>query len=160
MADTAYKTIVLEGENLVTREALANAAITPGHLVELMSTGKLRVHANAAQNAMPMFAVEDDLQGNDITTAYSANNIAKYVIPRRGDVVYALLADGQNAAIGNFLESAGDGTLQVHTEDIAESAEAQTIYTMPIVAQAIEAVDMSDSSGGDPTTARIKVRIV
>lgn len=160
MADTAYKKIVLEGENLVIREAIANAVMTPGHLIELMSTGKVRVHANAAQNAVPMFAVEDDLQGKDITDAYAAAARVKYVIPRRGDVIYALLADGQSASIGDFLESAGDGTLQVHAADIAESAEAQTIYTMPIVAQAIEAVDMSGSSGADPTTARIKVRIV
>lgn len=160
MAATTYRTIVLEGENVVTREKVANAAITPGHLIELMSTDKVRVHANAAQNAMPMFAIEDDDQGNGIDDAYSAADRVFFVYPRRGDVIYALLADGQTAAIGDFLESAGDGTLQVHVADIAESAEAQTIYTMAIVGQAIEAVDMSGSSGADPATARIKVRIV
>jgi hypothetical protein len=160
MAATTYQTIFLEGENPITREKIANAAIIPGHLIELMSTDKVRVHANAAQNAIPMFAIEDDLQGNDITDAYAAAARVKFVYPRRGDVIYALLADGQTASIGDFLESAGDGTLQVHAADIAESAEAQTIYTMPIVAQAIEAVDMSGSSGADPSTARIKVRVV
>lgn len=160
MAATTYQTIFLEGENPITREKIANAAITPGHLIELMSTDKVRVHANAAQNAIPMFALEDDHQGNGIDDAYAAAARVKFVYPTRGDVIYALLADGQTAAIGDFLESAGDGTLQVHAEDIAESAEAQTIYTMAIVAQAIEAVDMSGSSGADPSTARIKVRVV
>ena len=38
----AYKTIVLKGQGTAS-EATANAAITPGHLVELMSTGNIRV---------------------------------------------------------------------------------------------------------------------
>jgi len=157
------KTIVLKGHG-VRNEAVANAAITPGHLVELMSTGKLRVHASAGQNCEKAFAVEDDLQGNTIDDAYDAADIAQYNIMKPGDEVNALLANGQDVSIGDFLESAGDGTLQAHTADSeslgADSSGAiASFYTNQIVGVALEAVDMSDSSGADPS-ARIKVRIV
>lgn len=160
MAATTYQTIILESRDQVIRERVANAAITPGHLIQVMSTGNVRVHPNAAQNAAKIFAVESDNEGEGVDDAYAASDRVKMWFPKPGDMVYALLADGQTAAIGDFLESAGDGTLQVHAADIAESAESQTIYEMAIVGMAEEAVDMSGSSGADPSTARIKVRIV
>lgn len=154
----ANNTIILQGHG-VRREAIANAAITPGHLVELMSTNKVRKHATAGGNAMKAFAVEDDLQGNDISDDYAAAATVQYNIMQPGDVVYALLANGQNVAIGDFLESAGDGTLQKHTADTWASAGAGTIYSNQIIGIALEAVDMSDSSAADPS-GRIKVLIV
>lgn len=151
----AQKTIVIKGHG--TRyEAVASAAITPGHLVELASTGKVEVHNSAGANVEKAFAVEDDLQGRVIDTAYSANELVQYNVMKPGEAVNAILANGQNAAIGSFLESAGDGTLNVHSED----SGAVTIYTNQIVGVALEALDLSDSSGADPASARINVRII
>lgn len=146
----AQKTIILKGHG--TRfEAVANAAITPGHLVYLMSTGKVAVHASAGGLAEKAFAVEDDLQGKTIADAYASAAPVQYNVMRPGDEVNALLADGENAAIGDKLVSAGDGTLkELSSESTDES----------VVGIAMEALDMSDSSGGDPSSARIRVRII
>ena len=154
----ANNAIILQGHG-VRREAVANAAITPGDLVELMSTGKVRKHAGAAQNAAPMFAVEDDLQGNGITDDYAAASTCQYNVMAPGDVVYARVNNGQNVAIGDFLESAGNGALNKHVADTWASAGAGTVYGRAIVGIALEAVDMSDSSAADPT-GRIKMLVI
>ena len=150
----ANNTIILKGHG-VRNEAKANATITPGHLVELMSTGKVRAHATAGGSAEKAFAVEDDLRGNDIADNYSANNIVQYNIMSPGDEVYALLANGETAVIGSKLESNGDGTMRVVDADTS----AGTIGVQSIIGVALEAVDMSDSSGADPS-GRIKMRIM
>lgn len=152
MADTRRKTIVLLGEGL-TKFRTANAAITPGHLVEVMTTNKLRVHASAGGNAQKAFALEDEGQGKTISDAYAANDLVRYVIAERGSEINAIIKDGQNIAIGDPLESAGDGTLQKHVPDVdlnhTGSADF-TVYTNQIVAFALEAKDMSGSTDADP----------
>lgn len=144
----------------VMEEFVATAyTITPGHLVQLESTGKIQKHGNAAGNVLPpMFAVEDELQGRGIDTDYVASSRVQVWTPQRGDVVYALLKDGENVVIGDPLESAGDGTLQKHVPDIDASADATTIYGRAIVGIAVEALDLSASS--NTTAGRIQVKIV
>lgn len=155
------RTIILKNYLNVREELVANAAITPGHLIEVMSTGKVRKHASAGQNVLPMFALEDELQGKGIDEAYAAADPVQCWIPQRGDIVYALLKDGENIAIGDFLESAGDGTLQKHVADVDSSNDITTIYPLQIVGQAIEAIDLSGSSGTHPDSGyRIAIRIV
>jgi len=165
----ARRTIKVKNYSDIMEEYDANAAITPGMLIELMSTDKVRAHANSGQNALPMFACEDELQGKSVDDAYAANDKVQVWIPGRGDIVLGILADGENAAIGSFLESNGDGMLKVHVADVEsfESAEAGsiTVYPNQIVGQAVEAVDVSDSSGGESSgdlgyDKRIKVRII
>ena len=148
----ANNTIIKKGRG-IRKERTANAAITPGHLVEVMSTGKLRVHATAGSHAQKAFAVENDLIGAGITTAYAAAAQVQYEVMERGAEVYALLQNGQNVAIGAALESAGDGTLRAYTHD-----SAGLDMTNNIVAYALEAVDMSDSSAADPS-GRITVEV-
>lgn len=152
------KTIKIKKYSDVIEELVANAAITPGHLVEVMSTGKVRVHASAGGNALPMFALEDELQGRGITTAFAADEPVQVWVPYRGDMVYAILKDGEDVAVGDFLESAGDGTLQKHTADAADSDDSINILGNQIVGTAVTAVDMSGSTGADPD-GRIIVRI-
>ena len=149
----AYRTIIIKGDG-VGVEAVANAAITPGMVCQLMSTGKVRAHANAGQNAEALIAIEDELQGREIGTAYSADNV---VLMRRfqpGDEFYGLINDGENIAIGDYLESAGNGKLRKHTADSAGAVE----YPNAIIGVALEAVDMSDSSAADPS-GRCIVRV-
>ena len=145
-------TIILVGEG-IRKERMANANITPGHLVEVMSTGKLRVHATAGGHAQKAFAVENDLIGAGITTVYAAGAMVQYNVMERGEEVYALLANGQSVAIGAPLESAGDGTLRAYIQD-----SAGIDNTNNIVAYALEAVDMSGSSAADPS-GRIAVEV-
>ena len=145
-------TIILKGEG-IRKERIANASITPGHLVQVMSTGKLRAHANAGGHAQKAFAVENDLIGAGISTAYGATSRVQYEVMERGSEVYALLANGQNVASGDPLESAGNGELRKYIHD---SGGLDT--TNNIVGYAVDAVDMSDSSAADPD-GRIVVEI-
>jgi len=149
----AKNTIKLKNYSKVFEEYIAAGVITPGFLLEYTSEGKVQAHSSAGQNMIPMFALEDELQGNGITDAYEVDNQVQVWVPGRGDEVYALLKDGEDVAKGDFLESDGNGYLQKH---VAESSS----YTNQIVAQALEAVDLSGSSGVDPATQRIEVRIV
>ena len=150
----APKTIVLKGHG-IRKERVANAAITPGHLVELMSTDKVRVHAGAGLSAQRAFAVEDDLQGNGITDAYSALDRVQFNVMAPGEEVYAILADGESVAKGDKLESAGDGTLRKVDTD----SSAATIEVGSIVGISLDTLDLSDSSLADPSSARLAVEI-
>lgn len=161
MSSTVAKTIILKGKG-IRKERIANAAITPGHLVELMSTDKVRVHASAGGNCQKAFAVENDLIGADIDTAYAATARVQFEVMERGSEVNAILKNGENVAIGDFLESAGNGELQKHVADVDLNAPGSanfTVYTNQIVAVAIQAVNLSDSSDADPSN-RIKVEIL
>lgn len=166
----AKKTIVLTRYNApAEEERVANATITPGMLLDLMSTNKFRAHPTADVNAPAVFAVEDDHQGNDIDDNYSADDLVRAWIPRRGDWVLAILADGENVAIGDLLSSNGDGYLKKHVAETESwgisEAGTVTVYPLQIVAEAREAIDISDSSGAESSgtlgyNRRIKVRIV
>lgn len=150
----AYNTIKLKKYVDHIEEFVANAAITPGMLIELMSTNKVRAHATADGAVTPkMFALEDELQGNGIADAYSADNPVQCWVCVPGEQVYALLADGENASIGEKLVSNGNGYLKCASGD-SGTEEA-------FVAIAMEAVDRSGSSGEDTNvTGRIRVMVV
>lgn len=151
----AAKTITLKGTP-VREELVAAGTITPGFLCERTSSGTVQAHSTAGGNCSAMFALEDDLQGNGITDDYSAADLVQLGNYRNGDWVYALLANGENASNGDFLESQGDGYLRVVDADASVGA----IAVKSVVAQAMEAVDLSDSSGADPSTYRIKVKVI
>lgn len=151
----AEKTIVLKSFNEPVREEYrAASTIKPGHLIELIAAGTVQPHSTAEGNAEKMFAVEDDYQGNDIDDNYAAAALVQCWIAQRGDVVYAWLSDGETAVIGSQLSSNGDGDLQVHVPD-----DSGSIQTEGIIAVALEAKDLSGSSGAD-STRRIKVRAI
>ena len=150
----AKNTIKLKKYLDIVVEYPAAAAITPGHLLELTSAGKVQKHSNAGQVVLPMFALEDEMQGNGIDDAYAAADQVQVWIPTRGDEVYAWLADGQNVSEGDYLESDGAGCLQKYAASSAGVVE----YPSSIVAQALEAVDLSASA--NTAAGRIKVRII
>lgn len=151
----ARKSIVLIGDP-VRKERNAAAAITPGHLIELTSADTVQVHANAGQNAQRAFAIEDELQGAEIGDAYSTSNRVLYGVFQRGMEVFAILADGQNASIGDMLESNGNGELRVHSGDSAGIVE----YPEAIVGVAKTAVDASDSAATAVASRRIVAEIL
>jgi hypothetical protein len=150
----AKNTIKLKKYLDVIDEYIAAGAITPGHLLQIDSAGKVVVHATAGGNQTPLIALEDELWGKTIDDAFASGDPVQVWTAQRGEVAYMLLKDGENVAIGDYLESAGDGTLQKHVAD-----STGDILTNVLVGMATEAVDMSGSSGEDPS-GRIKVRIV
>jgi hypothetical protein len=146
----AKNTIKIKKYSDVVEEMTANAAITPGFLVEEMSTGNVRAHATASGNAIPMFALEDELQGKTIDDAYAQNDKVQVWIAGRGDIVNAYLANGQNVTRGTFLVSNGNGYLKA----VADSSSFGDDDPLKIVGVAIESVNASARA------ARIMVRIV
>lgn len=153
----ARKTISVLG-NPIIKEYVANAAITPGHLCQLITSGKVQAHAVSGGSAQRMFALEDENKGAEIGTAYTGSNIARFGIFRPGDEVFAILKDGETAIIGSFLESGGDGTLTVYSEESGTVSGAE-LADHSIVGVALEAVNMSDSAGADPSP-RIRIEVM
>lgn len=150
-------TIKLKNYLNVFEEYDAHEAITPGMLIMVNSDDEVAVHDTADGNVLPMFAIEDELQGNGIDDAYAAGDKVQVWIPTRGDQVNALLLDEETVVIGDFLTSGGSGYLK--KLDVAASA-AVIEAPMIIVAQALEALDLSSSSAATTAAMRIKVRIV
>ena len=165
----SYNTIKIKKYLDIIVEKVANAAITPGMLIEEMTTDKVRAHATAQGNVLPIFALEDELQGNGIDDAYAADDQVQCWIPQRGEEVYAIIADGMDIDIGDWLASNGDGYLREHVAEteswaVSEAGEV-TVMPLAIVAQALEAVDTSGGSSSESSGAlgyakRIRVRIV
>lgn len=143
----AYNTIKVKKYSDVIEEMVASAAITPGMLLIIESTGKVKAHDQADKDVFPIFALEDELQGKGIDEAYAANDPVQCWIPYRGDIVNAILADGQKVAIGDPLTSDGYGRLKKHVTDTGASTVPWTVYPEQIVGYAAEALDLSGSSG-------------
>lgn len=144
-------TIKLKKYTDIINEYEASAVIIPGQLVQLDSDGKVKPHATAGGLAEKAFALEDELQGKGIDDAYAIGDRVQVWNTRPGDEVYALLnpsATAVNITIGDFLESAGNGSLQKY-------GTVSATATLPPIAIALEALTT------DTTNAkRIKVRIV
>lgn len=144
-------TIKLKAYLEINNEYEAAEAITPGMLIELNSDGKVQKHSSGEGTILTMLAIEDELQGKGIEDDYEGDDPVQCWVPTPGDEAYAILADGNDVSIGDFLASDGDGTLQKST-------------TNP-VAVALEAKDTSGSSGEESSgelgyAKRIKVRIL
>lgn len=169
----AKKTIKIKKYSDVIEELTATAvAITPGMLLEATSTEETcQAHSAESGNVLPMFALEDEMQGKGIGDNYAASAKIQVWIPGRGDIVLAIIEDGTTIAIGDFLESNGAGLLQKYVADKASWAEPSaagslTVIPNAIVGQAVEAVATgaasSENSSESPLALgrRIQVRII
>jgi len=147
----APKTIMLKGKGIRNERPAAAAGILPGHLLEIDSAGDYAVHSTATDNVgAKTFAIENELFGGDISTAYAAGDQVLAEVPPPGSVVYAWLLDGEVAVIGSRLDSNGDGTLKLVDTDAATDDTQRNA----IVGIATEALSPSGANG------RIKVEIV
>lgn len=170
MPSGSYNTIKIKKYVDIYKELVANATIIPGMLIERMSTNKVRAHATSQGNASPIFAIEDELQGNGIDDAYAANGVVKCGYFVSGEEVYAILADGQNVGVGTLLASNGNGFLKAHVAEVeswdSDDGGKVTVYPLAVVARSLEAKDLSDSSGAETESTtvgfnkRIRVEIV
>ena len=145
----------------IQEEYKAAAALYPANLVELTENSKVQSHSSSGANAEKAFALEDALQGNDLADEYSIDDVVRVWYPQRGDQVQAVLADGETVKVGDFLESAGDVSLQKH---VVESEAV--IYTEQVVGVALEDVNTTGDSGVESAPSAgsgksyIKIRIV
>ena len=161
----SYSSIMLEKVHATLLQA--TYAIIPRMLLEIMAGDFVLAHITAGGNVLPtMVAFENELEGQGIDTAYEAADPVQVWIPQRGDEAYMILADTENVAIGTALESNGAGYLQEHTPGVTPDSDGDvTVYTNQIVAVALEALNLNDSSCAESSGAlgfnkRIKVRIV
>lgn len=107
-------TITLKGDG-IHKEAVAGGAITPGMLVALTSasTNTVIAHSVAGGPAVRAFAIENELEGEDITDAYASGDKVLYTVFQPGSEVYALVAASAPAITkGDYLESDGAGGLR------------------------------------------------
>lgn len=127
----------------VIEEFEAGGTITPGMLIELNSTSK--AIAATGTGELPMFALEDELQGKGIDNNYASGDPVQCWIPYRGDVVNGILKAGKKVSVGTGVASNGDGKLkQAGTAD-------------HVIGYAIKAVDLTGTSAVD---ARVLIRIL
>lgn len=144
---TTPKTIELYTNGGVQHEAAAVDAIMPGMLVERAATG-VQTHSVAGGIANLHFANEYPLTGGTIDDEYEIGDQVIFTTYAPGDGVYALLAAGNDASVGDLLVSNGDGALA---------------YLVPatggvVVAQAMEAVNNDPGTGG--AAVRIQVEVM
>ena len=144
--------VIFRDEQGIRDEITAAGAITPGHLVD--PSGGV-VHASAGENAMRCVADFDPFREaaagvKNIDTDYASGEEVPIRFPQPGQWVYAILATSQTIADGDFLESAGDGTLQALTASAATSQAQRE----SVVCKAAEAVTTTTA------TARIWVRVL
>lgn len=159
----AKHTIKLKKYSDVIEEYEASASgIYPGCLLELDAADMVKNHATAGGNVLPMFALEDELQGRGIDDVFASGEKIQVWVPYRGDIVLAILADGQTINKGDFLESDGAGGVQKHTPD--EGSQA-SIYQNAIVGVALD--QLSTAAGSEDSDInflsikrRIPVRII
>ncbi len=118
---------------VVRKEALADEALTPGHLVRFDASEELEKHAD--ENGVlvgKLVVLESQTPDTDTypTTAaidipYAADDTAYYAEGQPGDVFNMFLADQVEAVKGiSQLVSKGDGTLKVAAVDASTFANA------------------------------------
>jgi len=139
----------------VEGELKGNGTIKPGHLLEIYNNSgveTVKVHATSGGDVCgKMFALEDALQGNDITDAYSSGDNIKFWVPLPGEIVYARIANGETINYGNKLMSAGDGTLKEYSaQSTPTDSSSETILPNVMVGIArSNPGEIADSSGDD-----------
>ncbi len=135
----AKNTIIVKSYNNNREQIVASAAaITPGMLLERTSGGLVQAHSAAGGViSSKIFAMEDAFQGKKITDNYAVSVPIFCILPTSGDRVYAIFEEtsGNTLAIGDDLESAGDGRVRKYT---AQASGGAVEATGAIIGQALE----------------------
>lgn len=123
-------------------EKIASGTITPGMLVSRTSADEVIAHATAGGPVNVLIAIEDENQGNDIDDDYADGDLVKLWRPLPGDQAYLLVDDetGSDIAIGDFVESDGEGRVR-------KATDASAGGTTFIVGVALEAVGVGPDGG-------------
>ena len=144
--------IVLKGHYL-RKEGKATVAVKPGMLVQWDAAidavkPQLAGAPSGTQGATrKAFALENDLVGQGIDDNYDIGDTVQYGVFQRGAEVQALLATGNNVAIGGAVVSNGAGNLKIAATNYGDDDEE-------VVGYAMEA--LNNSSGSD---ARLRIEV-
>lgn len=149
----AKNTIKVRKFSDIQDEHKADAVIIPGMLLEITATG-VKKHATAAGKHAFLFAIEDELQGKGIDDDYAAADKVQCWVAGRGDIVNAILEDESTIAIGDFVESNGEGLVQAVSGSypIGVALEAVDLSTLPEGSES--------SAGGIYHNPRILIQII
>ena len=122
----ASRSVVLAGTPVVAEEGTATAAITPGMLVQGITS--VAPFSTAGGPAPRRFALERDEIGKGIDDAYAVGDTVKVGSFAPGSRVNALINSGVSVTAGGFLEPAADGTLRAFASGtrIAVALESAT----------------------------------
>ena len=113
MASNTLKVVKIRGDG-IRKEAPADSAITPGMLVELLSTGRVQPQSNDAVKVPMAFALENHLIGGDLDKAYAEDDTVQYeVLPPGAEVNALVKASASAIAVGVFVEALDDGTVKI-----------------------------------------------
>jgi hypothetical protein len=121
-------TIHLAGPMTKVDEQVAGVAITPGYLVEMYDDSdvlKWRPNASATEQATMAVALERVELNDTIDTAYAVGDAVKVGFLAPGSVFYGLIPSGQDIAVGELLQSNGDGLLKTATATTATANVAR-----------------------------------
>lgn len=134
MVITSPQTIMLKGD-FIQSEFEANEILSPGHMVELLSTGKIQ--KNDTLGVVPkLFALEQEYDGKEITVDYAEADTVIVTAVKSGNEVYAKLgANAPAIVIGDTLVPVAGGTL----------------------AKSVEVVDLTDSTTGTANDTLVDV---
>jgi hypothetical protein len=122
-AVTAPRTILLKGRG-IREEQPALAQITPGMLLMLTPNG-VQPHNNPGVKAAPLFALENELFGLGINDVYNPGDNVQCEWCNGPQWVLVLVDAGASAiAVGDFLESAGDGSMRLCSSEAGSAVKA------------------------------------
>ena len=135
----------LKGSLHKVEEARATETISPGHLIEMTSTGAVQKNDKVAGSIQTLVAMEDAKRGGGgITDDYLVNELVMYHLCIPGDLVYLRIPAAAAAIVkGDSLEPAANGVVIKLASGVR-------------IAIAEEAID--NSGGG--TVEWVKARIV
>ena len=111
-------------ENQIENRYRTSEAATPGHLAEMHDDGgelKWRKSASATEYQRPAVYLENGMMNKGIDDAWAADDLARVAFLQPGDIFNALIASGQDISFGEYLQSAGDGTLKTATATTADA---------------------------------------
>jgi hypothetical protein len=115
------KTIQLEAEGFLYREAIASGTLKPGNLLRRSSATEVAVHNDEGGRGLVMVVVENALLGQTVADEYDSGDKVFYHIQRPGTAFQALLKANQSVVPGDALISDGAGLL-IKASDIDSSA--------------------------------------
>ena len=96
---------------LIVEEATASATIYPGALVSVVN-GAVTNHATAGGFTAHKIAMSRAELGELVSDAYASGDTVRINTARAGDVYAVRLKASENIAKGDYLVSAGDGTVK------------------------------------------------
>lgn len=117
-----YKIILSDEADLILDNELeAKEAITPGFLIEHVLDTTLKWQKNsAAADQVPMVVADVNTMDNGtVDTDYAIGDLVRAYWLRPGVVFRGVIPSGQNIALGDELQSNGDGKLKEATADTA-----------------------------------------